>query len=831
MALNVNNGGGGGQKRHAARTSQRIGRLKQEGGGGSGAGAERRAGRKKSDRALKRKKDMVTLDMAHPVFSTVSHDGLAITYEGKANHTHDVGVARTSKPWPGTHVVTTVTTSEERTTSNKDVYPGNNVDNTSEFVAVVTKKTVTRRVRVSNKGAYRGQEMGASERTRPASATGPFAPHCRGTNDNGKGHGVREPYYFEAKILSSGVKNDVSIGLVNGNTRLNQHPGTSGRRTFGYFAKDGVVMAEGAKWDPNEGVQEGQKVEPPPPYEEGDVVGCGVHFDEEMVFFTKNGALVCTVQLSPAPHQPYTIDHGSVVDVCSLDEGMYGSSLWSGQAGVPTESPQGEDELLLDRKDEDDELDRARERRKRLRTVPPRQTRSSRAVPNKSGHDDGRKPSSSSGGQGRDDSSPQEDVQLQRYHEDARRYYSAPPQAQRATGEHPQRTRLQRRRSSNHPVLQTWGRNAHLLQDYGRLMHGGYPTPRSYSSEDAEQSRTAAARSHQGTASDLSEEVDVGLAEDSAPAAAPSAPEGEQFSPVVRLYPAIAVHSAGERVRAIFDEEKFMFNPSKFIEKLVEQRRKHTSAIPVSEKVIASIINEYLHASGYQKTLETFMEKEAAGDEPSAERVPQSAPAGRGRGDKARSPPLASPVQLGGNKPADPTKQNVLLKVRSNIRTMLVSSGDVQGARQLITEYFPPPKELGGEVSSSSQPARGQPKSVHGIHPTNYRAMLRILNLQDFAERVRADRFEEAILFARENFDANDPLVPTMMMRILQHGGDGAPGTNQAHRMFTDEYRVHTANEVNRILSPIDPIEESKLGILVSEALATETLWQDRTRT
>ena len=109
--------------------------------------------------------------------------------------------------------------------------------------------------------------------------------------------------------------------------------------------------------------------------------------------------------------------------------------------------------------------------------------------------------------------------------------------------------------------------------------------------------------------------------------------------------------------------------------------------------------------------------------------------------------------------------------------------------------------------------------------------MLRILNLQDFAERVRADRFEEAILFARENFDANDPLVPTMMMRILQHGGDGAPGTNQAHRMFTDEYRVHTANEVNRILSPIDPIEESKLGILVSEALATETLWQDRTRT
>ena len=115
---------------------------------------------------------MVTLDMAHPVFSTVSHDGLAITYEGKANHTHDVGVARTSKPWPGTHVVTTVTTSEERTNSNKDVYPGNNVDNTSEFVAVVTKKTVTRRVRVSNKGVYRGQEMGASERTRITSPCG-----------------------------------------------------------------------------------------------------------------------------------------------------------------------------------------------------------------------------------------------------------------------------------------------------------------------------------------------------------------------------------------------------------------------------------------------------------------------------------------------------------------------------------------------------------------------------------------------------------------------------------------------------------------------------------
>ena len=43
---------------------------------------------------------MVTLDMAHPVFSTVSHDGLAITYEGKANHTHDVGAIRTNRACP-----------------------------------------------------------------------------------------------------------------------------------------------------------------------------------------------------------------------------------------------------------------------------------------------------------------------------------------------------------------------------------------------------------------------------------------------------------------------------------------------------------------------------------------------------------------------------------------------------------------------------------------------------------------------------------------------------------------------------------------------------------
>ena len=41
-----------------------------------------------------------TLGMSHPIFAVVQKNGLTLGYHGRANHTHDVGVARTIKHIP-----------------------------------------------------------------------------------------------------------------------------------------------------------------------------------------------------------------------------------------------------------------------------------------------------------------------------------------------------------------------------------------------------------------------------------------------------------------------------------------------------------------------------------------------------------------------------------------------------------------------------------------------------------------------------------------------------------------------------------------------------------
>ena len=100
--------------------------------------------------------------------------------------------------------------------------------------------------------------------------------------------------------------------------------------------------------------------------EKGMSWGVVCHFDEELVYFTKM-ALWFALYSSPAPHQPYTINHDEIIDICSLDEGVYGNSLWGKTLSPMKQSC--EDGVDFDRNDEMDEYERGK-RRKSLRSMP-----------------------------------------------------------------------------------------------------------------------------------------------------------------------------------------------------------------------------------------------------------------------------------------------------------------------------------------------------------------------------------------------------------------------------------------------------------------------------
>ena len=70
------------------------------------------------------------------------------------------------------------------------------------------------------------------------------------------------------------------------------------------------------------------------------------------------------------------------------------------------------------------------------------------------------------------------------------------------------RTRLPADPSSNHPVLEVWGRNARLLQGNRMLLHGGYPTPASYAAVSVENSGRDSPL--EGPPNDLPEVSEVG---------------------------------------------------------------------------------------------------------------------------------------------------------------------------------------------------------------------------------------------------------------------------------------------------------------------------------
>jgi len=84
-------------------------------------------------------------------------------------------------------------------------------------------------------------------------------------------------YYFEIKVLSKGEMGRPYIGLTSSHSNLHRAPGWD-RDTYGYHGDDGKCFAA-----QNTGDRYG------PTFSTNDVVGCGVNFENQTCFFTKNG--------------------------------------------------------------------------------------------------------------------------------------------------------------------------------------------------------------------------------------------------------------------------------------------------------------------------------------------------------------------------------------------------------------------------------------------------------------------------------------------------------------------------------------------------------------
>eukprot|EP00800_Vazella_pourtalesii_P006689 TRINITY_DN18768_c0_g1_i1.p1 TRINITY_DN18768_c0_g1~~TRINITY_DN18768_c0_g1_i1.p1 ORF type:complete len:427 (+),score=46.66 TRINITY_DN18768_c0_g1_i1:54-1283(+) len=95
--------------------------------------------------------------------------------------------------------------------------------------------------------------------------------------------------YFEIEVLDSGRSGTITIGLCNSKYSLTRQPGWD-RNSIGYHGDDGKLFCEqgfGKEWKGT-------------PFQEGDVIGCGIDFDAGIsskcfVYFTKNGNLIDTI--------------------------------------------------------------------------------------------------------------------------------------------------------------------------------------------------------------------------------------------------------------------------------------------------------------------------------------------------------------------------------------------------------------------------------------------------------------------------------------------------------------------------------------------------------
>ncbi|CAO3638188.1 unnamed protein product [Cunninghamella blakesleeana] len=86
-------------------------------------------------------------------------------------------------------------------------------------------------------------------------------------------------YYFEVKILANQSSDgDIGIGLCTILSRLEKLPGEEGS-SWGYHGESGYIRSSSSTGYKDYG----------PTYGAGDTIGCGINFNDNSAFFTKNG--------------------------------------------------------------------------------------------------------------------------------------------------------------------------------------------------------------------------------------------------------------------------------------------------------------------------------------------------------------------------------------------------------------------------------------------------------------------------------------------------------------------------------------------------------------
>ncbi|KAL9229066.1 hypothetical protein vseg_004582 [Gypsophila vaccaria] len=117
----------------------------------------------------------------------------------------------------------------------------------------------------------------------------------RYTNVNLHGHDVgvvqsnhaapvkRWTYYFEMKVKNSGAKGQVSIGFTTDSFKMRRQPGWEAN-SYGYHGDDGLLYRGQGKGEPFG-----------PTFTVGDIVGGGINYASQEVFFTKNGIIIGTL--------------------------------------------------------------------------------------------------------------------------------------------------------------------------------------------------------------------------------------------------------------------------------------------------------------------------------------------------------------------------------------------------------------------------------------------------------------------------------------------------------------------------------------------------------
>lgn len=136
----------------------------------------------------------------------------------------------------------------------------NTINSSGGFVVVSTDKLSVQYTSVN----LHGHDVGVIQANRPAPVK-------------------RLTYYFELKVKNAGAKGQIAIGFTNESFKMRRQPGWE-QNSYGYHGDDGLLYRGQGKGEPFG-----------PTFTTGDIVGGGINYASQEVFFTKNGVVVGAV--------------------------------------------------------------------------------------------------------------------------------------------------------------------------------------------------------------------------------------------------------------------------------------------------------------------------------------------------------------------------------------------------------------------------------------------------------------------------------------------------------------------------------------------------------